>query len=86
MKKMPLLIATVMLVAVMSAFTTKKPTQLFYRESVDQFKEILGDGSCEPGSFYCTYTWIGAGDPGSTNNPADYSPQGVSSRIFVPEP
>jgi hypothetical protein len=86
MKKMPLWIAAVMFIAIMSAFTTKKPTQLFYRESETVFKEIEGEGICDDGDYHCQYEWVGMGDPGSTNDPNDYSPLGPSDQIFIPAP
>ena len=86
MKKMPLLIATVMFVAIMSAFTTKATTQLFYRESENLFKPIESEGICDEGQFHCQYEWIGVGDPGSTNDPNDYSPLGASGLVFIPTP
>ncbi len=75
-----------MLVAIMSAFTTKQSTTLFYRVGENDFREITGPGNCDPGDYYCSYEWVGEGEPGSSQNPADYSPQGDPEKIFVQTP
>lgn len=86
MKKMPLLIASVMLVAIMSAFTTKQPTDLFYRVGENDFRKIEGPGTCPPNVYHCQYEWIGEGEPGSTDEESDYLPIGDPNEIFVPNP
>lgn len=84
MKKIQILFAAVIMTAVFSAFTTKQPDTLYYRNAMGVFIEKTTDGNCLPGSVHCEYIWTGAADPNDPQNEGNYEPQGPSSLIFVP--
>lgn len=85
MKKMPLLFASVMLVAIMSAFTTKQPSSVYYRDAQGVFHEKIGTGECLPDQYNCEYIWTGAVDT-NPQNELNYQETGDAERVFVPDP
>jgi hypothetical protein len=84
MKKIQFLFAAVIMTAVFSAFTTKQPTTVFYRDASGEFIEKTMPGDCLEGIYYCEYIWTGAADPNNPQNPGNYQPQGESELVFVP--
>lgn len=86
MKKIQILFAAVIMTAVFSAFTTKQPTTLYYRDALGVFQEKNMPGECEDGPYHCEYIWTGAVDPNAPQNPGNYQAQGESELIFVPSP
>lgn len=85
MKKMPLLFASVMLVAIMSAFTLTKTDPVYYRNASGIFLEKETSGLCTEHPVYaCEYVWTGAedNDPQNENN---YEPvEGSELKRFIP--
>ncbi|OYY99397.1 MAG: hypothetical protein B7Y37_14250 [Sphingobacteriia bacterium 28-36-52] len=84
MKKIQFLFAAVIMTAVFSAFTTKQPTTLYYRDASGEFIEKTMPGECDPGQFNCEYEWTGAVDPNDPQEEGNYVPTGEALRIFVP--
>jgi hypothetical protein len=84
MKKIQFLFAAVIMTAVFSAFTTKQPDTLYYRDAMGVFIEKTVSGNCVVGSFHCEYIWTGAADPNDPQNPGNYEPQGLDELVFVP--
>lgn len=84
MKKIQILFAAVIMTAVFSAFTTKKPTTVYYRDSSGEFIEKLLPGNCEQGQFNCEYIWTGAVDPNDPQEEGNYQTTGLPESIFVP--
>jgi hypothetical protein len=85
MKKMTFLFAAVLMAAMVSAFTTKQPTTLYYRNSGGLFIEKTGIGNCMPDQYNCEYIWTGAVDS-NPQNPSNYLETGDDERVFVPDP
>lgn len=84
MKKIQILFAAVIMTAVFSAFTTKKPTTVYFRNALGQFEEKTMEGICDDGPYHCEYEWVGTADPGNPNNPANYLPLSEEGFIFTP--
>lgn len=84
MKKIQILFAAVIMTAVFSAFTTKQPTTLYYRDALGVFHEKNMPGDCDPGIFNCEYEWTGAEDPNQPQLEGNYAPVGETLKIFVP--
>lgn len=84
MKKMPLLMASLMLIAILSAFTTQRDP-VYYLDASGHFSEKLGTGNCSFNpTINCEYEWTGLGDPNNPDDPANYVATGEAQRIFVP--
>lgn len=73
MKKLPILFASVLLTAALSAFTTKQPTTDAFRleDGSFIFAPVEGGTCQEHESFACEYTWTGAVD-NNPQNPLNY--------------
>lgn len=84
MKKVQFLFAAVIMTAVFSAFTTKQPDTLYYRDASGMFHLKTTSGECNFGEFNCEYIWTGAVDPSDPQLEGNYSPVGDSDMIFVP--
>lgn len=84
MKKIQLLFSAVIMTAVLSAFTTKQPTTLYYRDASGLFIEKTTSGDCDPGQFNCEYIWTGAEDPNNPQLEGNYQAVGLAERVFVP--
>lgn len=84
MKKIQILFAAVIMTAVFSAFTSKQPTTLYYRDASGEFKEKNMPGICDPGQFNCQYIWTGAVDPNDPQEEGNYEATGLSERVFIP--
>ncbi|MBA4260150.1 MAG: hypothetical protein C0446_13380, partial [Chitinophaga sp.] len=78
------LFAAVIMTAVFSAFTTKQPITVYYRDASGEFKEKTMSGICELGQFNCEYIWTGAVDPNDPQQEGNYQATGLSERVFVP--
>lgn len=84
MKKIQILFAAVIMTAVFSAFTTKQPTTLYYRDASGEFKEKTMPGNCEDGLYHCEYIWTGAVNPNDPQEEGNYQATGLPESIFVP--
>lgn len=85
MKKIHLGMAAILLIAVMSAFTTAKPTTVYYRDLSGVFIEKTMSGICQPHeTLACEYIWTGAID-NDPLNPANYQAvEGEEQKRFIP--
>lgn len=84
MRKIQILFAAVIMTAVFSAFTTKQPTTLYFRNASGVFIEKTTSGNCDPGQYNCEYIWTGAADPNDPQLEGNYQAVGLADRIFVP--
>lgn len=84
MKKIQILFAAVIMTAVFSAFTTKKPDTVYFLNQSGQFVEKTMAGSCVESTIYCEYIWTGLANPNEPQNPGNYEPQGDPNLRFQP--
>ncbi|MDP3393010.1 hypothetical protein [Sediminibacterium sp.] len=84
MKKIQFLFAAVIMTAVFSAFTTKQPTTVYYRNASGVFIEKTTPGNCDPNQYNCEYIWTGAVDPNDPQEEGNYQATGLSESVFVP--
>jgi hypothetical protein len=85
MKKIHLGMAAIILIAVMSAFTTAKPTTVYYRDLSGEFIEKTMAGNCQPyPPLACEYIWTGAVDNDPQNENNYEVVEGFEEQRFVP--
>jgi hypothetical protein len=85
MKKIHLGMAAILLIAVMSAFTTAKPTTVYYRDLSGEFIEKTMSGICvSHPTLACEYVWTGAVDNDPQNENNYEVVEGFEEQRFIP--
>lgn len=85
MKKIHFLFAFVILAGMLSAFTTKSPITVYYRDINGTFAVIPSSGgTCEfHPEFNCEYVWTGAAGDNDPQNPLNYLESGEEQRYLL---
>jgi len=81
MKKSILILTALIMTAIFSAFTTRQPDELFYRDESGFFQPKTEPGGCVLGAYYCEYEWNGS-VPEEPQNEANYDPIGDPGLIY----
>ncbi|MDZ4071085.1 MAG: hypothetical protein U1C70_04605 [Sediminibacterium sp.] len=85
MKKIHFLFAFVILAGMLSAFTAKAPTTVYYRD-INGFFAVKpsSGGTCEPHpEFNCEYVWTGAAGDNNPQNELNYAESGEEQSYYL---